>query len=83
MKFETVVNGLSDIINDYIEGRLDVDTARMLESYFAENSVLDSFVKESQHGKIELKKAYTVMAADDFEEKLAKRIEAIEVNKES
>lgn len=74
MKIDTIVNGLSDLINDYIENNLDSETAEMLEAYFDENAGLATFVIKSQQGRLALKKAYHVRAADDFEAKLAAKI---------
>lgn len=74
MKLKSLVDGLTDIINDHVEGELDPATERMFIQYLKKNRGLASFIKKSYEGKIALKKAYEVKAADDFEEKLAKRI---------
>lgn len=82
MKLDTVVDGLSDLINDYIEGNIDTITAEMLEEYFEENAQLAAFVRKAQKGKQATNKAYQVKAADDFEEKLAKKIDRVKAASE-
>lgn len=74
MKLKSLVDGLTDIINDYVEGELDPVTERMFTKYLKKNIGLASFVKKSYEGKVALNKAYKVEGADDFEEKLAERI---------
>lgn len=74
MKIETLVDGLSDIINDYIEGELEPETETMFLNYLENNSELASFVQKSYQGKMAFRQAYEVQAADDFEDKLALRI---------
>ncbi len=77
MRFKTIRDGLADIINDFIEGDLDPATAGMFTKYLHENESLASFVERSKKGRMALKKAYDVVAADDFEEKLAARIQGL------
>ncbi len=74
MKFQTLVDGLSECINGYVEGMLDPVTERMFKKYLKENGRLSHFVYKSYKGKQALKNTFQVRAADDFEEKLAKRI---------
>lgn len=74
MKMKTLVDGLSDIINDYIEGELEPETETMFLNYLENNSELAAFVQKSYQGKIAFRQAYEVCAADDFEDKLALRI---------
>lgn len=60
--------------NDYIEGMLDKTEQTVFEEYLSSDSELNFFVQKSLQGKQMLRNAFSVCAADDFEEKLAKRI---------
>lgn len=82
MKFRTLVDGLSNIINDYVENKLDPETENMFRKYLKKNINLTSFVQKSYEGKAALKNSYTVEAADDFEEKLAERIAGLDENRD-
>lgn len=74
MKLKALVDGLADIINDYVEGELDPATENMFIQYLKKNIGLASFVQKSYLGKVALRNSFTVEAADDFEEKLAEHI---------
>lgn len=82
MRLKTLVDGLSDLTNDYIEGKLDCELIERFKLYLDEEKDFASFVQKSYKGKIALKKSYEVEAADDFEDKLAERIYALEEGQE-
>lgn len=65
---------LAGFTNDYIEGTLDKTEQTVFKEYLAEDAELASFIRKSTQGKQILRNAFRVRAADDFEEKLAKRI---------
>ncbi len=80
MKFQILIDGLSECINSFVEGKLDPVTESMFKKYLKENRRLASFVHKSYQGKQALSNAYQIHAADDFEEKLAKRLAEEEVD---
>ena len=65
---------LVNFINDYVEHRLDPIEHSVFEEYLANDAEMASFVRKSVKGRQAVNKAYRVEAADDFEEKLARRI---------
>jgi|AntDeeMinimDraft_6_1070357.scaffolds.fasta_scaffold06781_2 hypothetical protein len=73
---------LSNLINGWVENRLDDEDYITLTDYFKSRPLLKTFAEQSKGGKQVLRNAYSVTAADDFEEKLARRI-AVEKNDES
>ena len=78
IKNEITSSHLTDYVNDFVENNLEpFEYAACLE-FFDQNPVFLQFVNKAMEGKQRLKNAYTVRAADDFEEKLAKRIAALE-----
>lgn len=65
---------LSVFLNDYVEERLDPVECLAFEECLACDSQLSSLARKSKAGKRALNNAFQVTAADDFEEKLARRI---------
>lgn len=65
---------LAEFTNDFIECKLDKVERAVFEEYLSVDSKLATFVLKSKQGKRALQKAFTVSSADDFEEKLARRI---------
>ncbi len=74
MNLKIQTDGLSECINDYIEGKLDKPTAEMFEKYLEKETALGVFVHRSQQGRMALQNMAEVKAADNFEKKLAARI---------
>jgi hypothetical protein len=65
---------VGEFINDYVEGNLSVIGQTIFAEYLLANEQLRSFIYKAGWGKKALKHAYRIKAADDFEEKLARRI---------
>lgn len=62
------------IINDYVEGELSHNQQEFFTDYLASDKQMENLVHLSKQGKQALNHAYRVVAADDFGEKLARRI---------
>ena len=65
---------LADFACDYVENNLDTFEKRAFEEYLTTDKPFAAFVRKSRKGMKALRNAYSVKAADDFEEKLARRI---------
>lgn len=65
---------LAKFVNDFIEDNLDKTERIVFREYLSTNNQLASFVRKSARGRQALRNAFRVKAADDFEEKLARRI---------
>ncbi|HYW34927.1 MAG TPA: hypothetical protein VE868_05915 [Balneolaceae bacterium] len=65
---------LNDVINDYVEETLDINERFEFENFLSSHKKLRAFVHKSKMGKKIARNSYSVRAANDFEEKLARRI---------
>lgn len=65
---------LNEFINEYVEEKLDPVESEAFEECMADDAGLASFVKRSREGRRLARNAYRVMAAEDFESRLAERI---------
>jgi|GEM_PF-2806315 anti-sigma factor RsiW len=65
---------LALFVNDYIDNRLDATERSALEDCLERDYDLFVSVQKSKMGKTALGKAFKVKAADNFEDKLARRI---------
>ncbi|MGK7371433.1 MAG: hypothetical protein ACNS64_14570 [Candidatus Halalkalibacterium sp. M3_1C_030] len=71
---------LNDFIIDFSDGNLDGIELQVFNEYLEFSTPVRSFATKAKQGRQALRHHYKVQAADDFEEKLAKRI-AQEKNK--
>lgn len=67
---------LTDFITDYSDGNLEGIELEVFNEYLQSCNAVQSFALKARNGRRSLKAHYTVKAADDFEEKLARRIAA-------
>lgn len=65
---------LAEFIIDYAESNLSSVEQNIFDEYLASAPEINTFARKSRKGRQSLRNAFQVKAADDFEEKLARRI---------
>lgn len=65
---------LNDFIIDFSDGTLEGIELKVFEEYLNSFDSVRNFAQKARKGKRALSNHYRVKAADDFEEKLARRI---------
>lgn len=67
---------LTDFIIDFSDGSLNNIELKVFQEFLDSSPAVKDFAQKARNGRISVGNHYTVKAADDFEEKLARRIAA-------
>lgn len=65
---------LTSFINDYAEGKLNAAEISAFHEFVSYDEELSAFAENARKGRNALRNAFSVQAADDFEDKLQRRI---------